>query len=224
MSHFKNYFLERRPKRMAKWDYYFDAYERHLTRFVGKSPLVLEIGVADGGSLDFWRKSLGPGTTVIGIDVLDKCKDHERVPDNIYVEIGNGRDEDFLREVLEKHGKPNIIIDDGDHNSFAMKKSLSILWKDLLDDGVYIIEDLHGVFWQDPKDWDLSIFDFVSQEIAGLNAPGSRGHAKPGILTSSLKLISCYWSLFIFEKTLNLSPPQAVSVQDGLLSVITEAL
>lgn len=209
---------------MAKWDYYFDAYDRHLLRFVGTSPVIYEIGVADGGSLDFWRKSLGPGTKVVGIDVLDKCQEHQDKSDNIHVEIGDGRDESFLASILEKYGKPDIIIDDGDHNSLAMKKSLSILWKELSHGGVYIIEDIHGVFWQEPKDWDLSIFDLVNQEIMGLNSPGSRGNAMPGILTASLKLISCYWSLFIFEKSERLEPPKAVSIQDGDVSVITEAL
>ncbi len=209
---------------MAKWDYYFDAYDRHLTRFVGKSPVIYEIGVAQGGSLDFWRKSLGPGTSVIGIDVLQTCRDHADPQNNIHVEIGDGRDEPFLRGLIEKYGTQDIVIDDGDHNSRAMRTSLAILWKSLANDGVYIIEDLHGVFWQDPKDWDLSIFEMINQEILGLNSAGSRGQANPGILTSSLKLIACYWSLFIFEKSENLRAPKAVSIADGHMSVITEAL
>jgi len=223
MGHFKDYFLERRQKRMAKWDYYFDAYDRHLFRFVGKAPVIYEIGVADGGSLDFWRKSLGPGTTVVGIDIVDKCKEHENPLDNIYVEIGDGRSVAFLLGLIKKYGRPNIVIDDGDHNSFAMKRSLSILWKELRNDGIYIIEDLHGVFWQEPKDWDLSIFDLISQEIMGINSPGSRGHAKPSMLSSSLKLLACYWSLFIFEKSEDLKAPRAVSIQNGEVTVITEA-
>jgi hypothetical protein len=223
MSHFERFFLERRQKRMAKWDYYFDAYDRHLLRFVGKAPVIFEIGVADGGSLDFWRKSLGPGTKVVGIDIISKCKEHENPIDNIHVEIGDGRDYDFLLSVIAKHGRPNIVIDDGDHNSSAMMKSLSALWKDLLDDGVYIIEDLHGVFWQDPREWDLSIFDCISREIIGINSPGSRGHANPGMLSASLKLLACYWSLFIFEKSENLNAPRAVSIQNGEVTVITEA-
>src|SRR3954453_17281724 len=35
-----------------KWLHYFDIYERHLKRFVGREVRILEVGVYSGGSLD----------------------------------------------------------------------------------------------------------------------------------------------------------------------------
>ena len=34
-----------------KWTHYFEAYDNHLTRFRGASAVIVEVGVAGGGSL-----------------------------------------------------------------------------------------------------------------------------------------------------------------------------
>ena len=44
-------FLNNSNKLIHKWIHYFDIYEKHLSRFIGKAPVVLEIGVYKGGSL-----------------------------------------------------------------------------------------------------------------------------------------------------------------------------
>src|SRR3974390_3553832 len=44
-----------------KWLHYFDIYERHFKRFVGREVHVLEIGVESGGSLRMWRGYFGHG-------------------------------------------------------------------------------------------------------------------------------------------------------------------
>ena len=41
-------------KGCTKWSGYFDVYERHLGKFVGKKPRILEIGVLGGGSIEMW--------------------------------------------------------------------------------------------------------------------------------------------------------------------------
>ena len=43
---------------MHKWVHYLDVYERHFRRFVDRKPVVLEIGVAGGGSLRLWQSYL----------------------------------------------------------------------------------------------------------------------------------------------------------------------
>ena len=48
--------------RCDKWDSYFEVYEEYLSKFVNKSPVVVEIGVAGGGSLEMWKKYFGNWT------------------------------------------------------------------------------------------------------------------------------------------------------------------
>jgi len=39
-------------KRCHKFIHYFELYEKHFEKYVGKSPRILEIGVFGGGSLE----------------------------------------------------------------------------------------------------------------------------------------------------------------------------
>ena len=43
----------------SKWSNYFDVYDRHLTKFRENAPVVVEIGVDCGGSLEGWKKFFG---------------------------------------------------------------------------------------------------------------------------------------------------------------------
>ena len=56
-------------KGSTKWSGYFDVYEKHLSKFIGKEPRILEIGVLGGGSIEMWQKYFGADTAVIGVDV-----------------------------------------------------------------------------------------------------------------------------------------------------------
>ena len=61
-------------KRCHKFIHYFELYEKHFEKYVGKSPRILEIGVFGGGSLELWKEYFGPGTTVVGVDKNPQCK------------------------------------------------------------------------------------------------------------------------------------------------------
>src|SRR6266704_2973952 len=63
------YFFNNPGRLIHKWHHYFDIYHRHFARFRGRSPVVVEIGVFHGGSLQMWHHYFGPGTRVVGIDI-----------------------------------------------------------------------------------------------------------------------------------------------------------
>ncbi len=92
------YFLNNSHKRLHKWVHYFDIYERHLARFRGKAPVMIEIGVAGGGSLAMWKEYFGPGSHIIGIDLNPQCKAHE--DDGIEVFIGSQDDPAMINEIF----------------------------------------------------------------------------------------------------------------------------
>jgi len=220
MNAFLDSFINSGDKTCVKWSPYFDAYEKHLSKYRQKSPFVLEIGVSKGGSLRFWSEVFGKESKIVGIDILEECKDHSDHEKNIYVEIGNGRSAEFMSKIFDTYGYPDIVIDDGDHNSQSMRQSLFNIWPYLKDNGIYIVEDLHGIYWQSKENWDVSFFQTLSDEVTGLNAPGSRGHAKQTKLSDTLSSISFFWSLAILEKSTKLKPPQALGSQNGQISVV----
>lgn len=50
-NHLIDYFNNNQKRLIHKWEHYFDIYETHFSRFRDKSPMILEIDVFHGGSL-----------------------------------------------------------------------------------------------------------------------------------------------------------------------------
>jgi hypothetical protein len=125
-----------------KWKHYFEPYLRHLHKFHGQSPVLLEIGVYSGGSLEMWRDYFGPEAELFGVDIVPECKKYAAPRTNIL--IGDQADRSFWKEVRGKIPRPDIIIDDGGHeaNQQAVTFEETISW--IKPGGVYICEDVHG--------------------------------------------------------------------------------
>lgn len=47
--------------------HYFDIYERHFEKFIGKGINILEIGVSHGGSLQMWKDYFGDKAMIFGL-------------------------------------------------------------------------------------------------------------------------------------------------------------
>ena len=64
-------FLTNDAGMIHKWAHYFPAYERHLNRFRNQAITMIEIGCGGGGSLQMWKRYLGPHAQLVGIDIED---------------------------------------------------------------------------------------------------------------------------------------------------------
>lgn len=72
------HFLGNADGRMIyKWKHYFPIYERHLAPFVNRPTTLIEIGCGHGGSLQMWKRYLGPHAQIVGIDHDSKCASFE---------------------------------------------------------------------------------------------------------------------------------------------------
>ena len=101
----------------------------------------LEIGVYRGGSIKMWEEYF-PNARICGIDNDEECKQFEG--GRIQIFIGDQRDPEFLRQVVEDAGGGlDIVLDDGGHCMDQQIGSFEILWKYMNSGGVYVIEDLH---------------------------------------------------------------------------------
>lgn len=145
MTSLREYFQNNKGRLIHKWDHYFEIYERHFNQYVGKSVTILEIGVSHGGSLQMWKNYFGPNARIFGIDVNPACKELEE--ENIEIFIGSQSNRLFLRNIKDKIGKIDILIDDGGHMMSQQIISFEELFPLLSSQGVYLCEDVHTSYW-----------------------------------------------------------------------------
>ena len=135
-------------------------YTRHFTPLREKELVILEIGVWKGGSMKLWRDFF-PNSKIYGID----C--HKGFAgENVF--IGDQKDPNFLKGVIEKIGVPDIIIDDGSHKMSDQQGSFDILFPLLNSGGLYVIEDLETSYlsdWQDSKPTTVELLKMLVDRI-----------------------------------------------------------
>jgi len=139
-------FHDNKDKVIHKWTHYFSVYERYFNDFRNKSVILFEFGVAKGGSLQMWKKYLGPFAVIVGIDINPTCKEHE--DKQCYVRIGNQSDISFMQNIINEFGTPDIVIDDGSHMMNDMITTFNFLYAKLNNNGIYIVEDTHTCYWE----------------------------------------------------------------------------
>lgn len=137
-------FLTNDGRLIHKWRHYFPIYERHFARFVYRPVIFWEIGCGRGGSLQMWKRYLGPHAQIVGLDIRPKCATFAE--DQIAVRIGDQSDTKFLDSVLAEFGAPDIVLDDGSHIMKHVVQSFTHLYRHLDRNGVYLVEDLQTAY------------------------------------------------------------------------------
>jgi predicted O-methyltransferase YrrM len=148
--------------RCHKWRHYFEIYERFLHKFKDSSCSYLEIGVKQGGSLMIMQDYLGKEASITGIDIDPACA--ALAEEGLDVHIGDQSDAVFLAEIVRQRGPFDIIVDDGSHIADHQLTSFFNLFPALKEGGVYIVEDLHTVFWTgeyQSSRYGINFYDFA---------------------------------------------------------------
>ena len=120
---------------------YTRQYDKLLKDFRDKPIKYLEIGVFNGESIKAIREAFLYSTCVLGLDIDNRCKMYEDVQNNIFIEIGDATDSNFIKKITEKYGRFDIILDDGSHSNKDVINSFELLFPLLNDNGLYIVED-----------------------------------------------------------------------------------
>ncbi|MFC1666562.1 class I SAM-dependent methyltransferase [Candidatus Omnitrophota bacterium] len=141
--------LYRTDKRPEYHNYiqYYQKYFHHLRK---KKLNILEIGIGEGkrlnkggGSLRMWKRYFS-NSIIYGIDIYDKSFMQEK---RIKTFRGDQSDEKFLRNVFDKIGSLDIIIDDGSHINEHVITTFKTLFPLLNNGGIYVIEDTQASYW-----------------------------------------------------------------------------
>lgn len=195
------YFLNNAHKRLHKFFHYFDIYERHLSRFRGKQPVMIEIGVAGGGSLAMWKTYFGEGCKIIGVDVNPDCKKHEA--DGIEVFIGSQDDPAVIDQIKAKYGVIDIVLDDGSHRMEHMIATFKMLYGYVQPDGVYMVEDAHTCYNEEfggGYKREGSFMEFAKDRIDDLHAVHAHRAIRVSDITRSTDSVNFYDGVVVFEK------------------------
>ena len=194
-------FLTNDQRLIHKWKHYFPVYERHFARFVNRDVVLIEIGCGEGGSLQMWKRLLGPHARIVGIDIDPRCAAFAE--DQIEIRIGDQSDPAFLSGIIAEVGEPDVVIDDGSHVMSHIAASFAALYPRLGRNGVYLVEDLHTAYWAEYEGGLGRAGSFIERckaLIDELNADHSRGALAPTPFTRSTLSMHFYDSIVVFEK------------------------
>lgn len=175
-----------------KWNHYFDIYERHFSKFVGREVHVVEIGIYSGGSLEMWRSYFGANCHVYGVDIEEACRAYENEYTRVF--IGDQADRRFWSMFKDRVPRVDILIDDGGHWPEQQATTLEEMLPHLSPGGVYLCEDIHGT--SNPFAY------YLHGLLENLNE--TRGNAIKGVepapFQSWIKSISFYPYVAVIEK------------------------
>lgn len=130
-----------------KCENYSNAYEDSFSHIRNDINLIFEIGVCRGGSVKGWKEYF-PNALIVGIDI-DQNTYFEDPEGRIKIEIGSANNKEFINSLLNKYGRPDIVIDDGSHLSSDIKDTYNLLYD--ATQLCYVIED-YGVQYKEFMD------------------------------------------------------------------------
>ena len=198
-----DYFINNTGKKITKWTHYFPVYEKHFKALTERPINILEIGVLNGGSLRMWKDYFHPDSTLVGIDIDPRCKQHEDGDSDINVRIGDQSNPIFLQKLIDEFGEFDLVIDDGSHHVDHVNKTFEFLYPKIAKNGIYLIEDTHAGYWdshggslKEPK----SMINVSKNLIDKLNADHTKGQVESDDFTKSTQCITFYDSMIVFER------------------------
>jgi len=202
------YFFHNPGRLIHKWHHYFEIYHRHFQRFRGRAPVVVEIGVFHGGSLQMWRHYFGPEARIVGVDVDPRCE--ELAEPGIEVVIGDQTDRAFLGELRRRYPRVDVFVDDGGHTMAQQLITFEEMYPHVHAEGVYLCEDLHTSYLEGYGGGLKRVNTFIecSKELIDcLNAWHFAGEAAAeNVVTRSAHSLHYYSSILVIEKR-PMTPP-----------------
>lgn len=132
----------------SSWDgvpfekhWFLKKYDQEFEKYREKENLrILELGVAEGGSLQLWRRYFKDIGLLVGVD-NDPDRNLVMIEHPIKFEVGDLTDKEFYPR-LKRYGSFDIIIDDASHKQSDIMTSFNELFPLVSEDGIYCIENV----------------------------------------------------------------------------------
>ena len=132
---------------------YTEFYDYYFSKYKTSHPVILEIGVGEGGSTKMFNDYYNGNCEIYCLDINPDARVVEFIGNNIHFFECNQSDSDSLRGFADFLNINNIqfdiIIDDGNHVPDDMMLTFNYFYKYVKPEGLYILEDLHTIY--DPR-------------------------------------------------------------------------
>jgi hypothetical protein len=191
---------------LDKWIHYFPIYTRHLTPYAGREVSVLEIGVYRGGSMRMWSHFFGPKARLVGVDIDPVAI--ISAGDRYSVVIADQADPEAMRNLAEKQGPFDVIIDDGGHSMVQQITSIETLFPMLNDGGIYLVEDCHTSYWDEydgGRGREGTFMEWVKTRLDAVNGYHQEDAVDP-VWTRQVAGIHVYDSFVVLDKKTRFAP------------------
>ncbi len=123
-----------------KWRTFYSTYRQVIPPDAKR---ILEIGVWHGSGLR-WLHQNWPDAELFGMDrwYWEGCTSHN---DWTFIQCNECQ---ITPEVLQHLGTLDVVIDDAGHRPYQQARAFKLLWPQVSENGIYIIEDLeYGQKW-----------------------------------------------------------------------------
>jgi len=206
---FEECFKNHHGDKLCKWTNYPKIYDRFFSKFRHKNPVILEIGIRFGGSIQVWNTYFDHQCQIYAVDISKECKNIEK--DNVKVFIGDQANKNFLNKIKEKSPKFDIIVDDGGHKMNQQIISFEELYEHLNYGGVYLCEDTHTSYMKKYNNGGVKTFiQHMCKKVDQLHAWFSEDPTKFKVnkYTKNIECITFYNSVVIIEKEKQTKPKE----------------
>lgn len=190
----------------SKWSHYFDLYDRYFSKFRYQKPVVLEIGVDNGGSMQLWRNFFGFGSKIYGFDIRPKVHF-----DDMIILQGDQGNPEYLDSLVNMLPHFDIVIDDGSHFSEHQILTFKKLFPHMNEGGVYFVEDTHSSYMDTFNgnrhrpdtfiNWCKGIVDILHEDYDN-TAPTDGWKGRDSNLYRHIDSIHFHDSVIVFDKKL----------------------
>ena len=155
---------------------YVKTYDKYFKDIKNEFKNVLEIGVLNGSSLKMWEEYF-PNATIYGIDMNPNCKQYET--ERCKIIVSKQDDEELIKtHIKDKKLVFDTIIDDGSHISNHQISSFNLLFDNLKNGGLYIIEDVCCSYWESHEGGykkSGTVIEHFKEKIDDINYFGFKG-------------------------------------------------
>lgn len=128
---------------------YLPLYEALLKNKKNTCKNVIEVGVAEGGSIKLWHDYF-PNATIYGCDIRDESFFWNQIKNNNRIKLfpsTNAYDPLFINQI--KDVQFDFALDDGPHTLDTMIQFINMYLPLMKEDGILIIEDIPDINWLD---------------------------------------------------------------------------
>ena len=185
-----------------KYSTFLPIYEKYFSQI--KKPITLvEVGIFQGGSLEFWSKVLPKQSKIIGIEFNEHAA-NIKIP-GVEIVIGDQSSEIFWNDFYIKYGPIDVLIDDGGHTNKQQIITSLYAIENLNSDGLLIIEDTHFSYMNEvgnPSKYSFINWAFHCANSMNLrfeNRKDSTFFSKANCIVKKVYSITFFESLVVFQ-------------------------